>query len=290
MPLRGKLIKGMISYNEFIIALSFTHDGGQTMSIFRFPFFKNKNSKKQLIEENDRINDAFALPEHVAIIMDGNGRWAKKRGLPRFAGHKEGMDNVKDIVRVANKHHIKVLTLYAFSTENWKRPKSEVEYLLKLPKEFIHTYLPELIRENVQIKTIGAFDLLPEHTKKAVQAAKDKTSENDGLILNIALNYGSRYEIIQAIKHIAKDVETNQLDMDQLDESVFSNYLFTSDLKDPDLIIRTSGEQRLSNFLLWQAAYSEFWFTDVYWPDFNEKVFEQALVDYQNRKRRFGGL
>ncbi|WP_112180874.1 MULTISPECIES: isoprenyl transferase [Paraliobacillus] len=260
------------------------------MSIFRFPFFKNKNSKKQLIEENDRINDAFALPEHVAIIMDGNGRWAKKRGLPRFAGHKEGMDNVKDIVRVANKHHIKVLTLYAFSTENWKRPKSEVEYLLKLPKEFIHTYLPELIRENVQIKTIGAFDLLPEHTKKAVQAAKDKTSENDGLILNIALNYGSRYEIIQAIKHIAKDVETNQLDMDQLDESVFSNYLFTSDLKDPDLIIRTSGEQRLSNFLLWQAAYSEFWFTDVYWPDFNEKVFEQALVDYQNRKRRFGGL
>lgn len=277
----------MMTYEAtIIIFLCFTHDGGQTMSIFRFPFLKNK----KIAENMHTINYSDRLPEHVAIIMDGNGRWAKKRGLPRFAGHKEGMDNVKNIVRVANKHHIKILTLYAFSTENWNRPKSEVDYLLKLPTDFIHTYLPELIKENVQIRTIGAFDLLPEHTKKAVQSAKDKTIDNDGLILNLALNYGSRYEIIQAMQLIAKDVEKGHVQADSIDEALLSTYLFTSDLKDPDLIIRTSGEKRLSNFLLWQAAYSEFWFTDVYWPDFNQVVFEQALVDFQNRKRRFGGL
>ncbi|GGM21657.1 isoprenyl transferase [Paraliobacillus quinghaiensis] len=256
------------------------------MSIFKFPFFKKKQTNKIEHEINHTIN----LPEHIAIIMDGNGRWAKKRGLPRFAGHKEGMDNVKKIVQVANKHHIKILTLYAFSTENWKRPKKEVDYLMQLPKEFIHIYLPDLIKENVQIKTIGAFDLLPDHTKRAIEHAIDKTKDNDGLILNIALNYGSRHEIVQAIQHIAEDVQNKKYEIDAIDESVLSKYLFTSELKDPDLLIRTSGEKRLSNFLLWQSAYTEFWFTDVYWPDFNEDVFEQALIDYQNRKRRFGGL
>lgn len=252
--------------------------------MFRLPFFKKSKQKQQQIETIHNV------PDHIAIIMDGNGRWAKQRGLPRLAGHKQGMDNIKDIVRTANKHGVKILTLYAFSTENWKRPKSEVDYILKLPKEFIHIYLPELIEENVQIKTIGAFDLLPEHTQQAVNEAKERTEENDGLILNIALNYGSRDEILQAIKQITKDVQSNSLDIEKLDEQIVSNYLYTKDFIDPDLVIRTSGEQRLSNFLLWQIAYAEFWFTDVYWPDFDETVFEQALYDYQSRKRRFGGL
>ncbi|MFB1049541.1 isoprenyl transferase [Paraliobacillus sp. JSM ZJ581] len=250
--------------------------------MFRLPFLNKKQKQKIATIDN--------VPEHIAIIMDGNGRWAKKRGLPRLAGHKQGMDNIRTIVRTANKYGVKILTLYAFSTENWKRPKSEVDYILKLPKEFIHIYLPELIEENVQIKTIGAFDLLPAHTQEAVEEAKKRTEKNDGLILNIALNYGSRYEMVQAIKQITKDVQSDQLNLEELNEQVISNYLYTKDLLDPDLVIRTSGEQRLSNFLLWQVAYAEFWFTDVYWPDFNENVFEKALSDYQNRKRRFGGL
>lgn len=250
----------------------------------RIPFFKRKKKKFK------RNTDIYNVPEHIAIIMDGNGRWAKKKGMPRFAGHKQGMDNVRNIVRTANQHGVKILTLYAFSTENWKRPKKEVDYILKLPKEFIHIYLPELIEENVQIRTIGAFDMLPAHTKKAVEEAKEKTSSNNGLILNIALNYGSRYEIVQAIQQISSDIQTEKIALSAIDETLVSSYLFTKDLKDPDLVIRTSGEQRLSNFLLWQAAYAEFWFTDAYWPDFNEIEFEKALIDYQNRKRRFGGL
>ncbi|CQR47665.1 Ditrans,polycis-undecaprenyl-diphosphate synthase ((2E,6E)-farnesyl-diphosphate specific) [Paraliobacillus sp. PM-2] len=256
--------------------------------MLRLPFLNKMKNKNK--EQTHTLDTIYNVPEHIAIIMDGNGRWAKKRGLPRLAGHKQGMDNVRDIVRVANKHGVKILTLYAFSTENWKRPKSEVDYILKLPKEFIHIYLPELIEENVQIKTIGAFDLLPMHTQEAVNEAKKRTEKNDGLILNIALNYGSRHEIIQAIQQITKDVQANTLTLDALDEQLLSKYLYTKDLIDPDLVIRTSGEQRLSNFLLWQVAYAEFWFTDVYWPDFNETVFEKALSDYQNRKRRFGGL
>lgn len=256
------------------------------MPINKLPFLKkkqiNNNKENQINKDN--------LPEHVAIIMDGNGRWAKKRGLPRFAGHKEGMDNVKRIVKVANKNNVKVLTLYAFSTENWKRPKSEVDFLMKLPMDFLNTYLPELIRENVQIQTIGEFDALPIHTKEAVQKAKDKTKSNNGLILNIALNYGSRYEIIESIKKMMKDFDQSGKTIEDINEDIFSKYLFTSHLKDPDLLIRTSGEIRLSNFLLWQSAYTEFWFTDELWPDFTEDLFEKALIDYQNRKRRYGGI
>lgn len=252
----------------------------------KLPFFKSKqtDTTEQCDIEEDNI------PKHVAIIMDGNGRWAKKRGLPRIAGHKEGMDVVKEIVKAARKYKVEILTLYAFSTENWKRPKTEVEFLMKLPKEFLHIYLPELIEKNVRIDTIGNFADLPAHTKEAIQYAKDKTKNNNGLLLNFALNYGSRYEIMRAIKKIMTDIDGSKLSIDALDEKVFSDYLYTTGLTDPDLLIRTSGEQRLSNFLLWQVAYSEFWFTDVLWPDFNEKIFGEALHDYQQRKRRYGGI
>ncbi|WP_164668965.1 isoprenyl transferase [Virgibacillus doumboii] len=248
----------------------------------KLPFFKNKQKDKQ--------NNFDNTPKHVAIIMDGNGRWAKKRGLPRIAGHKEGMNVVKEIVRAARNCDVKILTLYAFSTENWKRPKPEVEYIMKLPKEFLHIYLPELIEKNVRIETFGDFDALPYHTKEAVEYAKEKTKNNDGLLLNFALNYGSRFEIMNAIKEIISDIDNSNLTLETLDENKFSEYLYTKGLTDPDLLIRTSGEQRLSNFLLWQAAYSELWFTDVLWPDFSEEIFKEALYDYQQRKRRYGGI
>ncbi|GAA0612270.1 isoprenyl transferase [Virgibacillus siamensis] len=251
----------------------------------KLPFFKNKQKEK-----DDNQFDMENIPNHVAIIMDGNGRWAKKRGLPRIAGHKEGMDVVKKIVKVARNCNVRILTLYAFSTENWKRPRSEVDYLMRLPKEFLHIYLPELMDNNVKIETIGNFDGLPDYTRESIQYAKEQTKGNDGLLLNFALNYGSRFEIMRAIKQIMTDVDSSELSIDAVDEEKFSEYLYTKGLSDPDLLIRTSGEQRLSNFLLWQVAYSEFWFTDVLWPDFSEEIFRTALQDYQRRKRRYGGI
>lgn|SRR5699024_3139436 len=250
----------------------------------RLPFFKKKK-----IEQSPEIK-IDNIPKHIAIIMDGNGRWAKKRGLPRVAGHKEGMDVVKKIVNTASKHDVEILTLYAFSTENWKRPKSEVDFLMKLPKEFLHTFLPDLIKNNVRIDTIGEFESLPSHTKKAIENGKEKTKNNDGLLLNFALNYGSRYEIFRAMKLMVQELDLSKTEIDALEEKDFTKYLYTEGMTDPDLIIRTSGEKRLSNFLLWQSAYSELWFTDVLWPDFDEKVFKQALLDYQQRKRRYGGI
>lgn len=250
---------------------------------FKLPF-----SKKRV---QPSIKREFThIPEHVAIIMDGNGRWAKKRGLPRIAGHKEGVDVVQETVRTASEHKIKVLTLFTFSTENWKRPKPEVQFLMKLPKQFLNTYLPELIERNVRVETIGDFDKLPEHTKEAINYAKEKTKDNDGLLLNFAMNYGGRDEIINAVKHMVTDLNKQEFNLDELTEESFSKYLYTNGLQDPDLLIRTSGEKRLSNFLLWQLAYTEFWFTDVFWPDFSEEVFEQALHDYEQRKRRYGGI
>lgn len=253
------------------------------MSI-RLPFFRRKK------KTNKKISSHKNLPKHVAIIMDGNGRWARRRGLPRIAGHKEGMNVVKKIVNTASKYNIETLTLYAFSTENWKRPKKEVDYLMRLPKEFLHTFLPELIEKNVRVNTIGEFDELPEHTQKAIIQGKNDTKDNDGLLLNFALNYGSRNEIIKAVKHIIKDINEESIDLEGLDKDLFQKYLYTKDIPDPDLVIRTSGEKRLSNFLLWQAAYAELWFTDVLWPDFTEEVFTEALLDYQQRKRRYGGI
>ncbi len=255
--------------------------------------FKRWKDNPQATDE-DRIKKEDVLkgemPEHIAIIMDGNGRWAKKRALPRIAGHHEGMKVVRKVTKQANDLGVKVLTLYAFSTENWKRPKTEVDYIMKLPEEFLNTYLPELIEENVQVRIIGDKHKLPPHTLRAVNKAIKDTDNNTGLILNFALNYGSRAEIVTAVQQIVQDIKDGSINENELDESVFSNYLMTQSLKDPDLLIRTSGEIRLSNFMLWQLAYSEFWFTDILWPDFNEQNLLQAIHTYQQRGRRFGGV
>lgn len=231
----------------------------------------------------------FNVPRHIAIIMDGNGRWAKKRALPRVAGHHEGMKTVRKITKTANALGVEILTVYAFSTENWKRPKNEVDFLMKLPQEFLGSFLPELISENVKVEMIGDLNLLPAHTQQAVQRAMEDTKDNDGMILNFALNYGGRGEIVAAVNDILQDVKNGIIE-GEVNEELLGNYLMTKHLPDPDLLIRTSGEIRLSNFMLWQSAYTELWFTDVLWPDFNEEHLLQAVEEYQKRSRRFGGV
>ncbi|RID87139.1 isoprenyl transferase [Peribacillus asahii] len=250
--------------------------------------FVKKDASSDLTDRIQRIRE-FGVPQHIAIIMDGNGRWAKKRALPRVAGHHEGMKVVRKITRMANQLGVSALTVYAFSTENWKRPKTEVEYLMKLPEEFLGSFLPELIRENVRVEMIGDFTTLPAHTQRAVQKAIDDTKDNDGLVLNFALNYGSRAEIVKGVNNVLKDAQKGILKGD-ISEDVFSRYLMTSTLPDPDLLIRTSGEIRLSNFMLWQLAYTELWFTEVLWPDFNETHLLEAIEVYQKRARRYGGV
>lgn len=230
------------------------------------------------------------VPEHIAMIMDGNGRYAKLRNLPRIKGHYEGMQNVKRIVRHAADINLKYLTLYAFSTENWARPKSEVNYLLKLPTDFLSTFLPELIEKNVKVKTIGDFEALPIHTRKAVSTAIDKTAENTGLTLVFALNYGGRDELIGAVKDIAADISAGRLQADNIDSKTIDDYLMTKNMPDPEMIIRTSGEYRLSNFLLWQASYSELFFSNTLWPEFSTDELDDLILQYQKRERRFGGL
>ncbi|RAK23402.1 undecaprenyl diphosphate synthase [Anoxybacillus vitaminiphilus] len=252
--------------------------------------WKNKGQEPFSSEYTKEEVKKRPIPEHIAIIMDGNGRWAKKRAMPRVAGHYEGMQVVRKITRFANELGVKVLTLYAFSTENWKRPKSEVDYLMKLPEEFLGTFLPELVKENVQVRVMGNKEQLPEHTRRAVEKAIKETKNNTGLILNFALNYGSRAEITSAVQAIAKQIEAGNLTAEQVNEELVASYLMTKDLGDPDLLIRTSGEIRLSNFMLWQLAYTEFWFTDVLWPDFTEQHLLQAIADFQQRGRRFGGV
>lgn len=254
--------------------------------IINIPFVHKKQPKEFLENPEDNTN----TPKHIAIIMDGNGRWAKKQGLPRIAGHKEGISSIVKVVKTAVKYDVKVLTLYAFSTENWKRPRAEVEFILKLPKQFLDIYLPELMSNNVRINVIGDMELLPDYTRDAVLYAMERTQHNDGLQLNFALNYGSRNEILHAVKEMVADLQETKLSIEEIDEQVFSKYLYTKDLPDPDLLIRTGGEKRLSNFLLWQSAYSEFWYTDVLWPDFSEKEFLLAINDYRQRNRRYGGL
>lgn len=222
--------------------------------------------------------------------MDGNGRWAKSRGLPRMAGHHSGMKAVKRITMAADNLGVKFLTLYAFSTENWKRPKAEVEFLMKLPQEFLTLEIRDLMAKNVQIRLMGNREGLPDHTLRAVEEAVERTSGNNGLVLTFALNYGSRKEMIDAIKCISRDVKDGKLSPDEIDVSHMESHLLSAGLPDPDLLIRTSGELRLSNFMLWQLAYSEMWFTDVYWPEFSDEHFYEAVREYQRRARRYGGL
>lgn len=252
-------------------------------------FFK-KNKGNQDSKTKEKTIDPLNVPKHVAIIMDGNGRWAKKKGLPRIAGHRAGMNVIKEITKSASDIGINILTLYAFSTENWKRPVNEVDFLMNLPQEFLVANIDDLMAKNVKVKIMGFDHHLPTHTLKAVREAEQKTQDNDGLTLNFALNYGSRYEILQATKMLIEDVNNGSLKIDELDEKLFSSYLLTKDYPDPDLLIRTSGEQRISNFLLWQLAYSELWFSSVYWPEFNKDILYQAIFDYQQRGRRFGGI
>ena len=253
--------------------------------IWKF-FRKEKVFDEHILDKNKE------LPKHLAVIMDGNGRWAKQRHLPRVYGHKEGMNTVKKITKCASNLGIKVLTMYAFSTENWRRPEDEVSFLMQLPIDFFDTFVPELIEQNVKVMVIGDITRLPDKTQEAVFNAMDQTKHNTGMILNFALNYGSRLEITNSIQEIARKVEQG-LAVEDIDEDLVSRTLGTAKLgayQDPDLLIRTSGEARISNFLLWQIAYSELYFTDVLWPDFDEQELIKALVSYQGRKRRFGGL
>jgi len=234
--------------------------------------------------------DKGKLPVHIAIIMDGNGRWAQKKGLPRVMGHKAGMEALKKTVKSCSDLGIKILTVYAFSTENWNRPQDEVNYLMGLLVEYMRKEVNALHKNKVKIKLLGEADILPGQTRTEIEEAIELTKNNEGLQFNIALNYGGRAEILRACKNLIKDFETGNLDMDSVEEKVFSSYLYTGNDPDPDLIIRTSGEQRISNFLLWQGAYSELVFVDQLWPDFDEAVLHSAILEYQNRNRRFGAL
>ncbi|MDD2481452.1 MAG: isoprenyl transferase [Lutispora sp.] len=231
------------------------------------------------------------LPEHIAIIMDGNGRWAKLRGLPRSFGHKAGVEALKEIVRYCSDIGINILTVFAFSTENWTRPAEEVDYLINiLLVEFLKKEIDELYKNNVKIKILGDIDSLSYSTKTHIYKAINMTNNNTGLQFNIALNYGGRNEIIDAVKAISKKILSGEIKEKDIDEKMLSNYLYTAGDKDPDLIIRTSGEKRISNFLIWQGAYSELYFSDVLWPDFRKVNLIEAIDEYGQRNRRFGGI
>lgn len=226
---------------------------------------------------------------HIAIIMDGNGRWAKAKGMPRTFGHKQGAENIRTIALEANRLGIKALTLYAFSTENWKRPEEEVDYLCKLPKMFFNRYIKELKENNIKVSYIGELERFPMETQSVIKDALSQTHENTGLELVIAINYGSRREILLAAKKYAKDVKEGNATLD-IDEEDFSKYLMTSHLPEIDLMVRTSGEQRLSNYLLWQLAYAEFIFTDYSWPEFTVDKLHEIIEEFNKRNRRFGGV
>lgn len=252
--------------------------------------FVNPTSSSENTDELMAKIKKAPLPQHIAIIMDGNGRWAKKRGLPRTAGHAAGMLRVREVIRAVDELGIKILTLYSFSTENWKRPKKEVDFLMKLPIQFLKTDLQELVDRNVRVQMLGELSATPTMTREALLQFVERTKKNTGLVVNFAINYGARDEIIRAVHHLIDDVLTGKLKKEELDESRFNQYLLTRGLPDPDLVIRTSGEIRISNFLLWQIAYSEFWFTDVLWPDFSKRQLLQAIQEYQNRSRRYGAV
>lgn len=242
--------------------------------------------KKKIKTEIDFDN----LPKHIGIIMDGNGRWAKKRGLPRSAGHSKGADTLKKIVTECNNIGIEYITVYAFSTENWKRPKDEVDYLMNLLLNYLKDAENTLAGENVVIRAIGSREELTEEIQDQIIKTEKFTAKNDGIIMNIALNYGSREEIVNAVREIADEVKSGKIDAENIDAEVISEHLYTKNQPEPDLIIRTSGEERLSNFMLWQAAYSEFWFTKRLWPDFGTEDLYAAIAEFQHRGRRFGGV
>ena len=228
------------------------------------------------------------IPDHIAIIMDGNGRWARERSLPRIAGHREGINSVREITRLCGEIGIKHLTLYTFSTENWQRPKAEVSALMTLLLKTINKEVKELHKNNVKFTVIGDLEMLPRSTRKGLQDGIELTQDNGGLNLCLALNYGSRQEMIDAIQSLASKVQSGEMEPEEINEAIFSDALYTKGIPDPDLLIRTSGECRLSNFLLWQSAYTEIFITDTYWPEFREEQLMGAIHVYQLRERRFG--
>lgn len=241
-------------------------------------------------EELKNEIDMYNLPKHIAIIMDGNGRWAKAKHLPRNFGHQEGMERVVDVVENCSKLGIEYLTLYAFSTENWKRPSDEVAGLMNILVIYIRRELNKLHNNNVKLHILGDISKLPDKPRLEVEKAIEKTKNNTKMHLNIALNYGGRDEIIYGIKELLKDVKLGNMNIETLTTDTFSQYLYTKDQPDPDLLIRPSGELRISNFMLYQIAYSEFLFSDVLWPDFKEKNLYEAIIEFQKRNRRFGGI
>jgi undecaprenyl diphosphate synthase len=231
---------------------------------------------------------SLKLPEHVAIIMDGNGRWAKERGQTRVEGHRAGAESCREVVEVAAQVGVKYLTLYAFSVENWNRPKAEVSTLMKLLEQFLKERTPELHKNNIRLQAIGRLNDLPENTRIQLHRSIEETSHCTGMTLILALSYGGRVEVVEAVRSIVREVQLGHLDPAQIDEKVVSQNLYTRYYPDPDLLIRTSGEMRLSNFLLWQSSYTEIYVTKTLWPDFRRKAFMEALEDYSTRQRRFG--
>jgi len=232
--------------------------------------------------------DQTKIPKHIAIIMDGNGRWAKEKGLPRFKGHLEGVNRVDEIVEEASDLGVKVLTLFAFSTENWNRPQDEVSMLMKTLCSVLERKLDQMTKENLRLMSIGHREGVPPDVLRVLDNCAQKTQQNTGMILNLAFNYGARAEILTAVRKISDQVKTGAIEPDDINEQFFSEQLFTKELPDPDLLIRTSGEQRISNFLLWQLSYAELYFTDVFWPDFTIDRLHEAIQEYQNRERRYG--
>ena len=230
------------------------------------------------------------IPKHIAIVMDGNGRWAKAKGLPRTIGHRYGVDSVDKVVEACKEIGVEYLTVYAFSTENWKRPKEEVNTLMQLLVEFAQSKLEKICRNNVRVKILGDMQNMPGYAARALNNLMANTACDTGMTLNLCINYGSRWEIVSAARKIAAKAAAGELDTEKIDEQLIADNLCTSGMPDPELMIRTSGEQRLSNFLLWQLAYAEFYFTDIYWPDFREAELLKAVYWYQNRDRRFGGV
>ena len=244
--------------------------------------------KPTILEKLPADIDENRLPNHVAVIMDGNGRWASRQGLPRIIGHRRGVDALKDLLRCCKDWGIPALTAYAFSTENWGRPLEEVDFLMTLFERVLRRELAEMVQENVQIRFVGNLAALPRSLQAEIERSMTKTQDNQGTRFTVATNYGGRQEILEACRAIAHQVQQGKLQPSEIDEALFSRHLYTSGLDDPDLLIRTSGEMRISNFLLWQLAYAEFYITETLWPDFDRAEFHRALSAYQQRDRRFG--
>ena len=245
-------------------------------------------AKQTVLQELPTDLDRERLPNHVAVIMDGNGRWAKQQGLPRIMGHRRGVDALKDLLRCCRDWGIQALTAYAFSTENWGRPLEEVDFLMTLFERVLRQELKEMMEENVQIRFVGNLNALPRSLQAEIERSMNETKNNQGIKFTVATNYGGRQEIVQAARAIAHQVQQGILQPEQIDEALFAKHLYTHGISDPDLLIRTSGEMRISNFLLWQMAYAEIYITDTLWPEFDRIQFHRALCDYQKRDRRFG--